>query len=138
MRKSSKLLVAAAAATLVATGGTAFTGTGISTSGTAASAQFVGGKVSQAVTGATLSEIKYSFHDTTNTQVISIQLTFDAAANGKAVSVTPSGGGSGVGSFACSNVTSTISTCTYTTGTDTNSGYLGLTSLDVTVASTVA
>jgi len=76
MRKSSKLLVAATAAGLIATAGSAFTGTGISTTGTAAADQFVGGQVSQSVTGATLSTIAYDFTDETNTLVDGITLTF--------------------------------------------------------------
>ena len=126
-----KILGAVAIAGLVAATGSAFTGTGLSTTGSAASAQFVGGTVSQAVTGATLSQIQYAFSDGTNTAVNGITLTFAAGADGKDVSVATTGGSGG--SFACADVASNVSTCTFT-ATDAELGYTGLTSLAVTVS----
>jgi len=114
--------------------GSAFTGTGVSTSGTAASAQFVGGTVSQAVTGATLTAISYGYTDTTDTKVSTTTLTFATTADGHAVTVAPSGGGSGVGTFTCGSTLSNASSCTYTPGADTFTGYTGLNGLAVTVA----
>lgn len=134
MRTNTKFLGALAVAGLVAASGSAFTGTGLATSGTAASAQFVGGTVSQAVTGATLTTVAYGFTDTTDTKVSTITLTFSTTADGKTVTVAPSGGGSGVGKFTCGNTLSNASSCTYTAGTDTFTGYTGLTSLAVTVS----
>ncbi|MCW2522808.1 MAG: hypothetical protein JWO63_1143 [Frankiales bacterium] len=134
MRKSTKIIVAVAFAGLVAAGGSALTGSGLSTSGTAAADQFVGGTVSQAVTGATLTAITYGYTDPTNTQVSTIALTFASTADGRAVTVTPSGGGTGVGTFDCTAVASNASSCSYTAGTDTFTGYTGLNSLAVTVS----
>ena len=61
MRKSSKIISAAAIAVLAAAGGTAFTATGLDITGQAASAQFIGGTVTQGVTGATLKDILYGY-----------------------------------------------------------------------------
>jgi hypothetical protein len=136
MRKSTKLVgtLAFAVAGLTAVGGAALTGTGVATSGTAASAQFVGGTVSQAVTGATLTAVTYGYTDATDTQVSTIALTFATTADGHAVTVAPSGGGAGVGTFTCGNTLSNASSCTYTAGTDTFTGYTSLTSLATTVS----
>lgn len=131
MRKSLIISGAAIVAALAALGGSAFTGTGVDNQ--AGATQFVGGTVSQTVTGATLSSIDYTFTDTTNTAVQSIALTFANTADGRTVAVTPAGNASG-GTFTCSNVSTNASSCTYTVGTDTLTGYKGLTSLDVTVS----
>lgn len=132
MRKSTKVLTAVAVAGLAFASGSAFTGTGLST--TAGPTQFVGGTVSQSITGATLSDIAYGFGaDATKTKVATINLTFTGTADGHTVTVAPSGGGAGVGTFSCSVTTSNASDCTYTVGSDTFNGYTGLTSLDVTV-----
>jgi hypothetical protein len=71
-----KILGAVAVAGLVAATGSAFTGTGLSNS--AGAAQFVGGTVSQTVSGATLTDISYEFSDGTQTAVDGITLTFAA------------------------------------------------------------
>jgi hypothetical protein len=137
MRKSTKLvgtLAFAVAGLIAAGGGAALTGTGVATSGSAASAQFVGGTVSQAVTGATLTAVTYGYTDATDTQVSTIALTFATTADGHAVTVAPSGGGAGVGTFTCGNTLSNASSCTYTPGSDTFTGYTGLTSLATTVS----
>ncbi|MCW2493940.1 MAG: hypothetical protein JWN47_3304 [Frankiales bacterium] len=134
MRKSTKFLAAVAFAGLAAAGGSAFTGSGLSTSGSAAADQFVGGTVSQAVTGATLSNVAYTYSDGTKTAVTAITLTFVNTTDGRTVAVTPSGGSAGVGTFGCGVVASNASSCTYTAGTDTLTGYNGLNSLAVTVS----
>ncbi|MDQ1732006.1 MAG: hypothetical protein QOK10_2165 [Pseudonocardiales bacterium] len=131
MRKSIILVGAAAAAGLVALGGSAFTGSGLSTSGTAASPQFIGGTVSQSVTGATLTAINYGFTDVTNTSVNTIALTFATTADGRTVAAVPSGGAGGT--FACSDILNNASSCTFAPATA-ETGYTGLTSLAVTVS----
>jgi hypothetical protein len=136
MRKSTKLVSTAALAFagLIAASGAAFTGTGVSTSGTAAADQFVGGTVSQAVTGATLTGITYGYLDAiTKTDVNTITLAFAATADGHTVTAVPTGNVLG-GTFTCGNTALSASTCTYTKGTDNLLGYLGLTSLAVTVS----
>jgi hypothetical protein len=87
MRKSTKIITAVTFAGLVAAGGAGLTGTGVTdaTTGT----QFIGGTVSQSVTGATLEGVVYHFvgGDTgPKTNISSIDLSF-AGANGKAVGV---------------------------------------------------
>ncbi|MDI3193752.1 hypothetical protein QK290_04190 [Pseudarthrobacter sp. AL07] len=140
MRKSAKIITALSVAGLAVAAGSAFTGTGVTTSGTAASAQFVGGTVSQAVSGATLTTVGYGFFDTTTkNQVNTITLTFAADAAGKAVAAAPSGGTGGT--FSCGVIgatTANVSDCTFvedpaTTGV-TETGYTGLSSLAVTVS----
>lgn len=132
MRKSTKIAVGVAFAGLAAAGGAALTGSGL-TNG-AGSTQFVGGTVSQSVTGATLADVAYTFTDSSNTKVSGISLTFSSTADGTHVAVTPSGGGAGAGTFTCADVASNASACTYTPGTDTLTGYLGLSSLAVTAS----
>ena len=133
MRKSIKLVVGAAIAGLAVAGGVALTGTGLAD--TAPATQVVGGQVSQTVTGATLSDVQYSFSDSpAKTSVSSIDLTFANTADGRTVAVTPHGGPPAVaGTFTCTNVSTNASTCTYVP-VGTESGYVGLTSLDVTVS----
>lgn len=133
MRKSLKVLTAVAVAGLAFASGSAFTGTGLTT--TAPTTQFVGGTVSQSVTGATLSDIAYGFGaDATQSKVATISLTFTNTADGRTVTVAPSGGGAGVGTFSCGVTSGNASDCTYTPGSDTFTGYMGLTSLAVTVS----
>ncbi len=131
MRNSTKLFGAVAAAALVAAGGSAFTGTGVTTSGQAATAQFVGGTVSQSVTGATLSGIEYAFATGgNNTAIHSVLLTFaNADADGKTVGAVFAGGNAAA--FGCTAVESTnhTSTCTPTTVDET-----GATGISVTVS----
>jgi hypothetical protein len=129
MRNATKIAGGFAVAALVAATGSAFTGTGLATSGTAASAQFVGGTVSQTVTGATLTDISYGFTDTTDTAVNSISLTFSGTADGRTVAVAPSGGSGAT--FTCTAVASNSSTCSPDTA---GTSYTGLTSLAVTVS----
>jgi hypothetical protein len=97
MRTMLQLVGGIAAAGVVAAGATAFTATGLATSGTGAAAnQFIGGQISQTVTGANLSGIAYSFLDApTNTQFSSVLLTFSGTFSGaadKTLTITPAGG----------------------------------------------
>ncbi|VXC48136.1 conserved exported hypothetical protein [Arthrobacter sp. 9AX] len=83
MHKSLKLITALSVAGLAVAAGSAFTGAGVTKTGTAALDQFVGGTVSQTVKGATLNKIEYGFvDDGTNTAVNKVTLTFaDATGN---------------------------------------------------------
>ena len=130
MRNTTKLFGAVAVAGLVAATGSAFTGTGLAT--TAGATQFVGGTVSQTVTGATLTGIVYGFADgPANTLVNGITLSFSNTADGRTVSVAPTGGSGGT--FTCSVVAADTSTCDFVP-TASETGYLGLTSLDTSVS----
>ncbi|WP_234754152.1 hypothetical protein [Arthrobacter ramosus] len=130
MRKSAKILTALSVAGLAVAAGSAFTGTGVTNA--AGETQFVGGTVSQSVTGATLTNIAYSYADAgPNTLVNSIALTFSGTADGRVVSVAPSGGSGGT--FTCTAVSSNASTCTFVPAT-TETGYTNLGSLAVTVS----
>jgi hypothetical protein len=130
MRNPTKVFGAIAVAGLVAAGGSAFTGTGLATN--AGATQFVGGTVSQAVTGATLASIVYGYaNTTTKTDVNQITLTFTSTQDGRAVTATPTGGSGGT--FSCPNTAANSSVCTFTP-TTTEVGYTGLTSLAVAVS----
>lgn len=129
MRKSHKILTAVAVAGIAFAGGSAFTGTGLTT--TAAESQFIGGQVSQSVTGATLAGVDYDFTDATQETVSTINLSFANTEDGKPVAVTPKGGAGGT--FKCSDVSTNASTCTFTPTVGTETGYTGLTGLDITV-----
>jgi hypothetical protein len=91
MRKSTKFLGALAVAGLVAAGGSAFTSTGVTNN--AGPTQFIGGTVSQSVTGATISTIAYNFSDATKTAVTTIVLTFADATGGKTPTLVSTGTG---------------------------------------------
>ncbi|GAA1814499.1 hypothetical protein HC028_26355 [Planosporangium flavigriseum] len=132
MRKSFKVAGGLAVAGIIAASGSAFTATGLATSGTAAAPQFVGGSISQTVDGADLSEIAYGFTDDTKTAVDSITLTFAAVPDGKTVTAEATGGNNGT--FTCTNTATLVSTCTYAAGADTKTATTGITSLKVTVA----
>src|SRR5688500_16355815 len=92
MRKSAKIITALSVAGLAVAAGSAFTGTGVATAGQAASGQFVGGTVSQSVTGATLNSIVYGFTDGTKTAVDKVTLTFADATGGKTPTIALAGG----------------------------------------------
>ncbi|KRE76242.1 hypothetical protein [Arthrobacter sp. Soil762] len=135
MRTSVKIITALSVTGLAVAAGSAFTGTGLAT--TAGSTQFVGGTVSQSVTGATLTTIAYSYADSgPKTLVNSIALTFSGTADGRVVAAAPSGGSGGT--FTCTAVASNASTCTFVedpaTAGVTETGYLNLGSLAVTVS----
>jgi hypothetical protein len=102
MRNSTKLLGAVAVAGVVAATGSAFTGGGLTSS--APQSQFVGGTVGQTVSGAILESTAYTVVDNV---VTNIHLTFDTAADGKALTVTFGGA-----SYSCDTVVSTGTDCT--------------------------
>lgn len=128
MRKIPMVIAGLVLAGLAAGGGAAFTGTGVASN--AGSTQYVGGTVSQAVTGATLSSVTYSFGDApANTAVHSVALTFaDASTDGKTPTIAFTGGNAVA--FTCDVIAvgTHLSTCT-TAGAD----RVGVTSLAVTV-----
>jgi hypothetical protein len=88
MQKTAKLVTALTLAGLAFAGSTAFTGAGLSS--VAGPSQFIGGTVTQTVTGATLNSLAYGFTagDNTKTQVETVTLTFAAGSEGKAVGLT--------------------------------------------------
>jgi hypothetical protein len=128
MTNKKKVLGAVAVAGLVATGSAAFTATGLTNN--AGSTKYVGGTVSQSVTGATLSTVTYSFGDApTNTAVHSVALVFaDVNTDGMTPTIAFTGGNAVT--FTCDEiaVTTHLSTCT-TDGAD----RVGVTSLAITV-----
>lgn len=99
MRKSAKIITALSVAGLAVAAGSAFTGAGLSTTGQASSTQFVGGQVSQNVTGATLTNLQYGFTDGTKTAVNQVTLTFADATGGKTPTLSLTGGGTAT--FTC-------------------------------------
>lgn len=130
MRTSTKLVGAFAVAGLIAAGGSAFTATGVTNN--AGASQFVGGTVSQTVSGATLSSIAYTFADTSNTAVTAANLTFadDALTYGKTVTATLSGGTAEA--LTCTGALSStnhVISCAAATG-----GHVGTTGISVSVA----
>lgn len=134
MRKSHKILTAVAVAGIAFAGGSAFTGTGLTT--TVDASQFIGGQVSQTVTGATLSGVDYDFTDTAQGTVNGINLSFAGdTPDGAPVTVTPKGVGGGT--FDCTAVSTgaspSTSTCTFIPSDEDETGYTGLTGLDITV-----
>jgi hypothetical protein len=137
MRKITKIITATAFAGLIAAGGAGLTGTGVTdaTGGT----QFIGGTVSQSVTGATLTGVVYHFvgGDTgPKTNVNSIDLSFtgadgktvDVAANALAINATFSGNGTAA-------ITGTVAagTVTFMAVAGPTVGFAGLNSLAITV-----
>lgn len=86
---------AVALAGVAALTGGAFTAGGV-TNG-AGTSQFIGGEVTQSVTGAaTLSTVDYTFTDVSNTDVTSVKVTFSSISAGSAVAVEVNGNGSDV------------------------------------------
>jgi hypothetical protein len=128
IQKRAKIAIAAVSlAGVVGLGGAAFTSTGVTS--TAGPSQFVGGTVSQTVTGATLANIAYAYTDNTNTAVNQVTLTFaDTNADGRPVAIalaaaTPVG-------FTCENVgttTTMVATCLPTTSGTSQTGLNGTT-----------
>ena len=120
--------IALAGAAAIALSGIALTGSGVTT--TAGSTQFVGGTVTQGVTGATLSSIAYTFGDApANTAIRSALLTFGPDADGKAVAIEFTGGNAVAFTCTAVEVTGHTSTCT-TAGADRT----GVTSAAITVS----
>ncbi len=93
MRKSSKILIAATFVGMAVAGGAAFTATGVTN--TADPEVFVGGTVSQSVSGASLSNVAYTYADASNTAVVSIDLTFATDDAGRTVTVDATGASAG-------------------------------------------
>jgi len=110
MGKSIKFICAIAVAGLVAAGASAFTGTGVTDN--APGSVFVGGTVNQGVTGATLSNIAYTYSDPTKTAVSTIVLTFADATNGATPTALVTATAADV--FTCTAIAAGtfISTCT--------------------------
>jgi hypothetical protein len=110
MRTAAKIAGGLAAAALAAVGSSALTGSGVTNN--AGSSQFIGGTISQSVTGATLASVDYAFADSSNTAIHTATLTFaDAASDGKAVAIAFTGSAA---TFSCTAIANTthISTCT--------------------------
>ena len=128
MRKNHKILGTVAIAGLVAAAGSAFTGGGLTN---ATKDQFVGGTVTENVSGATLTNVAYSYADNpAHTQVDSVNLTFSGPhIDGRSVSIVFNGGGV---SFTCDPIDGTTTTCVPTVEGTSQSN---VTSLDVSVAS---
>lgn len=109
MRTSAKIISAVAVAGLAFAASAAFTGAGLTNN--AGATQFVGGEISQTVTGATLSGISYVFTDATNTAVSGVNLSFaDAQANGQQVAITLTDGSAAT--FTCADIAAQASSCT--------------------------
>ena len=142
-----QLIGGVAAAGVVAAGSTALTGNGLTTTGNAAAAQYIGGTVSQTVNGGyVLSDVAYTFIDSAKTQINGVNLTFSPGANGRAVTLAPTGGGFSSGGsaaadeFYCSGViTSNAISCVVALNngnahnTDAAKYYTGITSMAITV-----
>ncbi|MDX6321479.1 MAG: hypothetical protein QOF52_1337 [Propionibacteriaceae bacterium] len=129
MRKPTKILVALAFGGLTVVGGsTALTGTGLTNN--AGATQFIGGTVSQAVTGATLSAVNYSFADSTNNAIDEVLLTFASDADGKQVSINFTTTGTAA-VFTCTDVEAVTHTSTCT---PVAANQLGADGINVTVA----
>ena len=138
MRTRNKIVTSLAAVGLVAAAGSAFTGTGVTTTGQAALPQFVGGTVSQAVTGATLDSVDYGFVGGNNVVVDRIVLKFTGTdAVGQQVAVAVTGGDDDT--FTCADVVlaapDATSTCNVVVATgDTDAGYTDVDSISITVS----
>jgi hypothetical protein len=130
LSKRAKTMVAAVSLMgAVGIAGTAFTAPGLTNN--AGATQFVGGTVSQTISGGVLSSVDYTFADApANTAVHSALLTFaDASTDAKTPTVVMSGGNAAT--FTCTSieVTNHTSTCTADTANGT-----GLTGIAITVA----
>lgn len=109
MRKSAKIISAVAVAGLAFAASAAFTGAGLTNN--AGASQFVGGEISQTVSGATLSNVSYVFTDATNTAVSGVNLSFaDAQSDGQQVTIALTDGSEAT--FTCTDVTAQASSCT--------------------------
>jgi hypothetical protein len=129
MRKLTKIITAAAFAGLAVTAGSALTGTGVTNN--ASASQFIGGTVSQSVTGATLTNIAYQYVDGSNTAVNSITLTFGSGLDTKVPTAVLSGG-TGT-TFTCAAVAA-AGTTSLRSPVGAPMSYTGLASLAVTIS----
>lgn len=132
---TKKILGAVAVAGIVAASGSAFTGTGISRGAEGQANDFVGGTVTQSVTGATLSSVGYNANPDVpaGTDIDSVSITFTAALTAdQVVTATANKGSVATGANAPATLTcgtpATTVTCTVLEGTNINT-------LDITVAS---
>lgn len=126
MRKSTKLIGAVGVAALTVAASSAFTAGGL----TAPASSFVGGSVSQSITGATLSNIAYDTNEATN-KISSVTLTFSTTAVDTKTPTLAFSGAVVNGIYTCAAVEATGHTSLCTAGAtiaDTNA-----TSVTVTV-----
>lgn len=116
MRTSAKIVTALSVTGLALAAGSAFTGAGLVNA--AGSSQFVGGTVSQTVTGATLNSLVYGFTDGTNTAVDKVTLTFAEGAATKVPTLSLTGDGAAA-VFTCGAIDAVtgISVCDAAEGT---------------------
>jgi hypothetical protein len=126
MRKSTTLMSSLAVAALAIAGSSAFTGGGL-TKGAGVPNVFVGGTVTQNISGATLSSVVYTYTDSSNTSVASLVLTFAGAIEGSTPTIAFSGGTPAP--YGCSAIATGASTCT-----PTGAAELNMTSLSITLA----
>lgn len=111
MRTSAKIVTALSVTGLALAAGSAFTGAGLSN--TAGPTQFVGGTVTQTVTGATLTGLEYGFTDATKTAVNQVTLTFAAGVDGKTPALSLTGGTPAA--FTCTAIDAVTNTSVCTT-----------------------
>jgi hypothetical protein len=138
MRNLIQLAGGVAVAGVVAAGSTAFTaggGIAFDGTGTGQTTQFVGGTVTQTVSGATLDLVDYTWTDTTTKTILAtVVLTFADATSGKTPTLATTGitasGGAHVWTCTPIHATTFISTCTHTQTFDTGR----LATVDVTVS----
>jgi hypothetical protein len=131
MQKRVKILIAATCAVgAIGVGGAAFTATGVTDN--APSTAFLGGTVSQSISGATLSNIGYGFADVANTELDSVTLTFADATDGATptVALSPTDGSVTWTCEAVGATTPDVSTCT---ASGTPAYQTGVTGISVTV-----
>ena len=104
MKTPTKIITALALAGLAIAGGAAFTSGGATV---ATPSQWVGGAVSQGVTGANITSIVYDFNgDATKTHIHGATVTFaNVEALGSAVAIAFTG--TPTGAFSCTNVVGT-------------------------------
>jgi hypothetical protein len=130
MKTPTKVITALALAGIAVAGGAAFTATGVDM--TAPATQFLGGTVSQAVQGATLSNIAYTYVNPDHLAVQTITMTFAGAeGQGKVVTLAANGGSGTFDPVAETAENSGIYLATST------AGYTGLSSINITVADKV-
>jgi hypothetical protein len=106
MRKSTTLMSSLAIAGLAIAGGSAFTGGGVTRTAPDA---FVGGTVTQLITGATLSNIQYVYSDPAQRSITSVELTFGGVKDGEVPSIAIAG--ITPGSYTCVGFVSGVSLC---------------------------
>jgi hypothetical protein len=108
-----QLLGGVAAAGVVAAGATAFTASGVTSTVTSAGS-FMGGFVTQSVTGTVVDTVTYGYADgAAKTQVHTIALHFaDTNSVGAAVTLSTTGSGAAQPTWTCGAVSGQASTCT--------------------------